>query len=93
MDQHYNLVIDGTMRDPRAVATVATRLREAGYEVDARVMAVNELISTLHIHKRYELQMQAQGSAVSRRKSSMRVHLLHYPPVWSASSATWRLAS
>lgn len=49
------------MRDPQACATVATRLREAGYEVDGRVMAVDELISTLHIHKRYELQMQGQG--------------------------------
>jgi hypothetical protein len=26
-------------------------------------MATNELISTLHIHKRYELQMRAQGVA------------------------------
>lgn len=61
MDQRYNLVIDGTMRDPQAIATVASRLRDAGYEVEGRVMAVNELVSSLHIHKRYENQMQAQG--------------------------------
>jgi hypothetical protein len=74
------------MRDPQAGATVATRLREAGYEVDGRVMAVDELISTLHIHKRYELQMQGQGVGRFATQESMRVHLLHYPPVWSASS-------
>jgi predicted ABC-type ATPase len=61
MEQRYNLVIDGTMRDPQAIATVASRLREAGYVVEGRVMAVNELVSTLHVHKRYENQVQAQG--------------------------------
>ncbi|KND60405.1 Zeta toxin [Candidatus Burkholderia verschuerenii] len=61
MQQRYNLVIDGTMRDPQAIATVASRLREAGYTVEGRVMAVNDLVSTFHIHKRYENQMQAQG--------------------------------
>ena len=61
MDQRYNLIIDGTMRDPQAIVTVAARLRNSGYEVEGRVMAVNELVSTMHIHKRYEAQMEAQG--------------------------------
>jgi hypothetical protein len=49
------------MRDPAAIATVAGRLRQAGYIVEGRVMAVNELVSTMHIYKRYETQMGAQG--------------------------------
>jgi hypothetical protein len=93
MDQHYHLVIDVTMRDTHAVATVATRLREAGYDVEGRVMAVNALISTQHYTNGTNCKCKRKGSAVSRGKSSMRVHLPHYLPAWSSSSATWRLAS
>jgi predicted kinase len=59
--RRFNIIIDGTMRDPVAIATVAQSLRDDGYVVEGRVMAVNELVSTMHIHKRYEAQMEAQG--------------------------------
>ena len=61
MEQKFNLVIDGTMRDPTAIVNMATRLRQAGYVVEGRVMAVNEFVSTMHVHKRYESQLIAQG--------------------------------
>ncbi len=61
MEQKFNLVIDGTMRDPNAITAVANRLRQSGYQVEGRVMAVNELVSTMHVHKRYEAQMMSQG--------------------------------
>lgn len=59
--RRFNIIIDGTMRDPVAIATVAKSLRDDGYHVEGRVMAVNDLVSTMHIHKRYETQMEAQG--------------------------------
>lgn len=61
MEQKFNLVIDGTMRDPTAIVNMATRLRQAGYVVEGRVMAVNEFVSIMHVHKRYESQLIAQG--------------------------------
>lgn len=59
--EHRNLVIDGTMRDPDSVAKLCSKLQSAGYQVDARVLAVHELISRLGIHHRYELQHEANG--------------------------------
>ena len=59
--QHRNLVIDGTMRDPDSLAKLCSKLQSAGYRVDARVLAVNDLVSCLSIHHRYELQHEANG--------------------------------
>lgn len=56
-----NLVVDGTMRDPDNLAKLCCKLRDAGYKIDARVMAVNALVSRLSIHERYERQVQANG--------------------------------
>lgn len=56
-----NLVVDGTMRDPESLATLCRKLRNHGYRVEARVMAVNGLVSRLSIHERYERQVQANG--------------------------------
>lgn len=59
--EHRNLVIDGTMRDPDSLAKLCGKLQSAGYRVDARVLAVNDLVSRLSIHHRYELQHEANG--------------------------------
>ncbi|MBJ2248907.1 zeta toxin family protein (plasmid) [Pseudomonas sp. B21128] len=59
--ERRNLVIDGTMRDPDSLAKLCSKLQSAGYRIDARVLAVNDLVSRLSIHHRYELQHEANG--------------------------------
>lgn len=41
MENRRNLVVDGTMRSPENIRDLTTRLKEQGYEVEARVLAVN----------------------------------------------------
>ncbi|CEH39650.1 conserved hypothetical protein [Xanthomonas citri pv. citri] len=61
MAARRNLIVDGTMRDPDNLAKLCRKLRDAGYRIEARVMAVNALASRLSIHERYERQVQANG--------------------------------
>nr|WP_229653856.1 zeta toxin family protein [Pseudomonas syringae]QOU99734.1 hypothetical protein [Pseudomonas syringae pv. actinidiae] len=56
-----NLLIDGTMRDPESLAKLCSRLHSAGYRVEARVLAVDSLVSRMSIHMRYELQRESNG--------------------------------
>ena len=56
-----NLVIDGTMRDPKGVLTLAGKLREHGYTVEARVIAVNPEVSINRARLRFEEQVAARG--------------------------------
>ena len=60
-EQRFNLVIEGTMRVPEKVAQTLMDLRGAGYAVDARAIAVNERLSTLGIHQRYEQMVADRG--------------------------------
>ncbi|CAH2898043.1 MAG: hypothetical protein PPHEMADM_3165 [uncultured Paraburkholderia sp.] len=57
MAARRNLIVDGTMRDPDNLA----KLCRTGYRIEARVMAVDALVSRLSIHGRYERQVQANG--------------------------------
>jgi hypothetical protein len=41
VENRRNLVVDGTMRSPENIRDLTTRLKEQGYEVEARVLAVN----------------------------------------------------
>lgn len=61
-DQRVNLVIEGTMRDGSKVAETMTSLRQAGYEIDARALAVNERMSWQGVLQRYEEQRNDRGS-------------------------------
>ncbi|OJB19203.1 zeta toxin family protein, partial [Burkholderia ubonensis] len=59
-DEHRNLIVDGTMRNPDNIATLAERLQRAGYTVEARVMAVPADPSFDRARLRYE-QLAAEG--------------------------------
>lgn len=61
-DLKVNLVIEGTMRDGSKVAETMTSLREAGYQIDARALAVNERLSWQGVLQRYEEQRNDRGS-------------------------------
>ncbi|MDY0134402.1 MAG: zeta toxin family protein, partial [Atribacterota bacterium] len=57
-----NVVIEGTMRDGNTVAKTMNGLRTAGYEIDARVVAVNYQFSEQGILQRYEAQKADRGA-------------------------------
>jgi hypothetical protein len=61
-EHRLNLVIEGTMRSPAVVADTMKGLRQAGYEIDARALAVNELLSWQGVMQRYEAQKQDRGA-------------------------------
>lgn len=56
-----NIVFEGTMREPGPISATLTRLREAGFGTEARVMAVSDLNSVAGIHLRYEKQRENAG--------------------------------
>jgi predicted ABC-type ATPase len=59
--QRLNIVIEGTMRDANKVAQTLRSLRGAGYEVEARALAVNERLSWQGVLQRYESQKADRG--------------------------------
>lgn len=59
--QRVNVVIEGTMRDGNVVAATMNGLREAGYAIDARALAVNPRFSEQGILQRYENQKADRG--------------------------------
>jgi soluble cytochrome b562 len=60
--QRVNIVIEGTMRDGDKVAATMESLRGAGYEIDARALAVNSRLSEQGILQRYEKQKADRGA-------------------------------
>jgi fido (protein-threonine AMPylation protein) len=60
--QRVNIVIEGTMRDAAKVAYTMQTLRAAGYTIDVRALAVNELFSQQGIMQRYENQKVDRGT-------------------------------
>lgn len=56
-----NLVIDQTSRDPVAFEQMAKALKEQGYKIELRAMAVNDRISEQRIFSRYEDQKAENG--------------------------------
>ncbi|WP_167237011.1 zeta toxin family protein [Massilia genomosp. 1] len=56
-----NLIIDQTSKNADALLALTTRLSEAGYHVELRVMAVNPELSYLRTLLRYEGQKAQEG--------------------------------
>lgn len=74
-ENHRNLVVDGTMRNPESIAMLTKSLRENGYEVEARVAAVRPELSMLRAQARYEDQVITNGAGrqVSSEQHSQAV--------------------
>ena len=62
VDGRRNLVVDGTMRSPENIRELTNRLKENGYEVEARVMAVNPETSMTRARLRFEEQVAERGT-------------------------------
>ncbi len=58
IERRVNLVIESTMRNPDVFAMTSERLHDAGYQVEARAIAVNERLSWQGVHARYEGMME-----------------------------------
>lgn len=61
-ENRRNLVVDGTMRSPENIRDLAVRLKEGGYEVEARVMAVSAETSMTRARLRFEEQVAERGT-------------------------------
>jgi hypothetical protein len=73
--QRCNVVIEGTYRDPDVVASTMAKFRAAGYEIDARALAVNERFSAQGILHRYEEQRSDMGHG---RMTTPKAHTVAY---------------
>ncbi len=62
IESRRNLIIDQTSKSPDSLVALTTRLQEAGYEVELRVIAVKAEISEQRIHSRYEKQKEEDGT-------------------------------
>lgn len=62
VENRRNLVVDGTMRSPENIRDLTTRLKENGYEVEARVLAVNAETSITRARLRFEEQVAERGT-------------------------------
>jgi hypothetical protein len=74
-EQRFNIIIEGTMRDSNVVAATMTGLRAAGYEIDARALAVPFRLSEQGIYQRYENQKADRGEG---RMTAPEAHLAAY---------------
>ena len=54
MSERRNLIIDGTLKSPDSALRMCQELKDAGYEVEIRVMAVRDDVSKQGIYGRYE---------------------------------------
>ena len=61
-ENRYSVLVEGTYRNSDVVASTMQRFRGAGYDVDARALAVNERFSMQGIVERYETQRADRGS-------------------------------
>lgn len=73
--QRVNIVIEGTMRDADKVAATMQSLREAGYQIDARALAVTSRLSEQGIMQRYESQKVDRGVG---RMTTLEAHQAAY---------------
>jgi hypothetical protein len=60
--ERVNIIIEGTMRDSTKVEETMKNLRQAGYQVDARVLVVKSELSWQGIIQRYEAQKADRGA-------------------------------
>jgi hypothetical protein len=74
-EQRFNVIIEGTMRDSNVVAATMNVFRSAGYEIDARALAVNFQLSEQGIYQRYESQKASRGEG---RMTTSEAHQAAY---------------
>src|SRR3546814_7086943 len=61
VQRRVNVLVEGTMRNPDVVAKTLRDFRGAGFETDARALAVSPELSSLGILQRYAAQKESRG--------------------------------
>ncbi len=74
-EMRVNVVVEGTMRSHEVVSRTLHDFRAAGYATEARVLAVNLMLSEQGILQRYEFQKADRGVG---RMTTERAHLDAY---------------
>lgn len=82
--RRVDMVVAGTMRQPDVVESTANQLREAGYRVEAHILAATDAESRLGILTRYQRDRIAYGSA---RYTVLDVHDKGYEGVTQTADA------
>lgn len=62
IDARCNLLVDGTLKTPDNARSLCTQLKENGYEVEIRALAVPIEDSEMRIYSRYERQREELGT-------------------------------
>ncbi|MBO7098065.1 MAG: zeta toxin family protein [Alphaproteobacteria bacterium] len=58
IQNHYNMVFEGTMRTNQICNTIKQKLLPAGYQINILVVAVPEIKSRISIYSRYQEQLE-----------------------------------
>lgn len=69
--RRYNIIIEGTMRNPAVIENTAKELKKAGYRCEGHVLAIHCDDSTLGVFQRYEWDWKKTGSG---RFSNLDIH-------------------
>lgn len=67
----YNVIIEGTMRNPATPLHTAEQLRNAGFRVEAYVIAAPSVVTEMAIFNRYQEEVEIKGAG---RLSDMDTH-------------------
>ncbi|MBO4294316.1 MAG: zeta toxin family protein [Alphaproteobacteria bacterium] len=70
IQNHYNMVFEGTMRTNQICNTIKQKLLPAGYQINILVVAVPEIKSRISIYSRYQEQLEKYPIARFTSRSS-----------------------
>ena len=70
IQNHYNMIFEGTMRTKQICNTIKEKLLPAGYQINIVVMAVPEVKSRISIYSRYQEQIEKYPIARFTSRSS-----------------------
>jgi predicted ABC-type ATPase len=62
MDGRKNLIVDGTLSNPERAEKLCRELKDRGYDVEVRALAVNREVSWKRVTERYEKALKAKES-------------------------------
>jgi hypothetical protein len=57
----FNIIIEGTMRNPDIPSATAKKFRDAGFKVEAYIIAAPSIVSELGIYDRYNKEVASHG--------------------------------
>jgi predicted ABC-type ATPase len=71
LDKKYNIIIEGTMRNPETPLKTAEQLKNAGFRVEAYAIAAPAVFTEISIFNRYQEEVEKKGAG---RLSDMSAH-------------------